>query len=356
MSRRTISQSESGSARKPAHYDAFPHQITTAGKSMTVLLVDMVPKKKQTCHRDSFDRARFLNEDGQNFFLNKYQHRSVVPGRIVMYNELHDTDFCLWMQQRGWFTLYDVGYHIVVNRVREFCSNMHDISDDSFKTYVRGQELDITPDLLSQVLEIDRIESAHFPIMKNRQINYNLVAKELTGKPVAWVGGDMAHHKLTESYRLLNIFIRHNVSPKVSKRVTIEDGYLLYCIGTQRRVDLPLAVFRGMAKLHTASHNAALPFLGVISKLLVDMGKLAEPDEDIIIPKSKIDRFTLKKFRSHITAVELDDDGEGDTAGPPGVGPLGVGPSVVADSDEGNSRDDQIGEVAINVSFMVSIH
>ena len=77
------------------------------------------------------------------------------------------------------------------------------------------------------------------------------------------------------------------------------------------------------------------------------MGKLAEPDEDIIIPKSKIDRFTLEKSRSHITSVELD-DGEGDTAGPSGVGPSGVGPSVVADSDEGNSGDDQIGEVAIN--------
>ncbi|KAJ8615011.1 hypothetical protein MRB53_004213 [Persea americana] len=208
---------------------------------LEVLLLDMAPKEKRPCHRDSFDRARFLNEDGQNFFLNKYQHRSVVPERIVMYNELHDTDFC-----------------------------------------------------------------AHFPIVKNRQINYNLVAKELTGKPIAWVGGDTAHHKLTESYRLLNIFIRHNVNPKVSKRVTKEDGHLLYCIGTQRRVDLPLAVFRGMAKLHSASHNVALPFPGVISKLLVDM------------------------------------------AGPSGVGPSGVGPSVVADSDEGNSGDDQIGEVAIN--------
>ena len=67
---------------------------------LQVLLVDVAPQKKRTCHRDSFDRARFLNEDGQNFFLNKYQHRSVVPERIVMYNELHDTDFCLWMQHR----------------------------------------------------------------------------------------------------------------------------------------------------------------------------------------------------------------------------------------------------------------
>ena len=198
------------------------------------------------------------------------------------------------------------------------------------------------------MLEIDRVEGAHFSIVKNRQINYNLVAKELTGKPVAWIGGDIAQHKLIESYRLLNIFIRHNVSPKVSKRVTKEDGYLLYCIGTERKVDLPLAVFHGMAEVHNASHNVALPFLGIISTLLVDMGKLVEPNEDIIIPKQKIDRFTLEKSKSHITAVELDDSDEGDTAGPSRAGPSRVGHSVATDSDVGMSGDDQIGEVAIH--------
>ena len=121
------------------------------------------------------------------------------------------------------------------------------------------------------MLEIDRVKGAHFPIVNNRRINYNLVAKELTGKPVAWIGGDIANHKLSESYHLLNIFIRHNVSPNVNKRVTKEDEYLLYYIGTQRKINLPLALFRGMAKVHTASHNAALPFPAVISILLVDM-------------------------------------------------------------------------------------
>ncbi|XXG82909.1 hypothetical protein AAC387_Pa10g0783 [Persea americana] len=224
---------------------------------------------------------------------------------------------------------------------------MHEVSNNSFKTFVREQELDITPNLLSQVLEIDRIEGAHFPIVNNHQINYNLVAKELTGKPIAWISGYIAHHKLTESYRLMNIFICHNVSPKVSKRVTKEDGYLFYCIGTQRKVDLRLAVFRRMAMVHTASHNAALPFPRVISKLFVDMAKLAEPNEDIIIPKEKIDHFTLEKSKSHIPTVELDDGGEGDTANHSGAGPSRVGPSIVVDSDERMSGDDQIGEGAI---------
>ncbi|KAJ8635776.1 hypothetical protein MRB53_010043 [Persea americana] len=176
---------------------------------------------------------------------------------------------------------------------------MHDVSGNSFKTYVREQELDITPDLLIQVLEIDRVEGAHFPIVNNRQINYNLVAKELTGKPVAWVGGDIAHHKLTESYCLLNIFICHNVSPKLAKE-------------SQKRIGISF----------TASGLKG---------------------ESIFLS-----RCFVEWPRSHITSVELDDDGEGDIAGPSGAGPSGVGPSVVTDLDAGMSGDDQIGEVAIN--------
>eukprot|EP00268_Persea_americana_P007431 TRINITY_DN12763_c0_g1_i1.p1 TRINITY_DN12763_c0_g1~~TRINITY_DN12763_c0_g1_i1.p1 ORF type:complete len:132 (+),score=11.21 TRINITY_DN12763_c0_g1_i1:537-932(+) len=111
---------------------------------------------------------------------------------------------------------------------------MHEASNSSFKKFVQEQELEITPDLLSEVLEIHRIEGADFLIVDNREINYNLVTRELAGKFIAWIGGDLSHQKLSKSYHLLNIFIRHNVYPKVNKRVTKEDGYLLYCIGTQK--------------------------------------------------------------------------------------------------------------------------
>ena len=99
-----------------------------------------------------------------------------------------------------------------------------------------------------------------------------------------------------------------------------------------------------MAKVHTASHNTALPFPGLISKLLVDMDKVVEPNEDIIIHKQKIDRITLKKSKSHLPSIQLDDDDEGDVAGPSGAAPSAVGPSIVGSSDAGQSRDDHLGE------------
>ncbi|KAJ8624377.1 hypothetical protein MRB53_032907 [Persea americana] len=78
------------------------------------------------------------------------------------------------------------------------------------------------------------------------------------------------------------------------------------------------------------------------------MGKLGEPNEDIIIHKQKIDRFTLKKSKSHIPSIELDDDDEGDIARPSGAAPSGVSHSIVERSHVGLSGDDPHDEEEIH--------
>ncbi|KAJ8624563.1 hypothetical protein MRB53_033093 [Persea americana] len=172
-----------------------------------------------------------------------------------------------------------------------------------------------------------------------------MVARELIGKPIDWIGGALSQNKLTDSYRLLNIFIHHNVNPKGHKGVTKEDKYLLYYIGTQRTVDLPLALFRGVAKLQTASLNAVFPFPGLISKMLIDMGEEAKTNEDVIIPKQKIDLFIFEKAKSRLNIIELDDDEEkGDQAGPSEAGPSRAGPS-----DAGPPTEENLGEGEILV-------
>ncbi|XXG84673.1 hypothetical protein AAC387_Pa10g2139 [Persea americana] len=91
-----------------------------------------------------------------------------------------------------------------------------------------------------------------------------------------------------------------------------------------------------------------LPFPDLISKLLVDKGKLAEPNEDVIIPKQKIDHFTLEKSKSYLPSIELDDDDEGDIAGPSGAAPSEVGPFVAGTLYIGLDGDDQLGEGGIH--------
>lgn len=180
--------------------------------------------------------------------------------------------------------------------------------------------------------------------MDGHTINYNEVARELTGKRINWIGGSLNQNRHTDSYRLLNIFIRHNVNPKGSKAIPKEVGYLLYCIGTGKIVDLPLAVFRGMAKMQTASLNALLHFPGLISKKLVDFGKEDEQTEDVIIPKQKIDRYTFDQSKFHLTLIDLEDDNDDDDVEGDQVGPLGAGPFDAGLSGAGPSQERHLNE------------
>ncbi|KAJ8630437.1 hypothetical protein MRB53_023760 [Persea americana] len=306
-------------------------------------------------------QSRFISANAQTLYLSRFQTQGVVPERIVLYNELDTLEFAVWMQQRWRFTLYDLGYQIVVNWVREFYAKMHEVSATSFKSFVRGEVFEISLDSLSAILEIPRTEGAMCQVVDDWQINYNEVARELTGKPINWVGGSLNQNKLIESYRLLNIFIRHNVNTKGSKAIPKDNGYLLYCIGTGKTVDLPLVVLRGMTKMQSASLNALLPFPGLISKMFVDLGKVAEHTEDIIIPTQKIDKFTLDESKSHLKATDLEDDDsdddadlEGDQAAPSGVAPSGAGPSSVGPSTAGPAHEQPQGEGSFELSMIVS--
>lgn len=146
---------------------------------------------------------------------------------------------------------------------------MHEVNADSFKTFVRGNLFTITPDFLVELLDIPRVEGALYPIVDNHPVSYNAVARVLTEKPIDWKQRSINQNRLTDSYRLLHIFLKHNLCPKGHEAgVTRENGYLLYCIGTNKLVDVPLTVFRCMARMMAASSNAILPFTALISKLL----------------------------------------------------------------------------------------
>ncbi|KAJ8621634.1 hypothetical protein MRB53_030163 [Persea americana] len=190
---------------------------------------------------------------------------------------------------------------------------MHEVLATSFKTFVRGVEFLVSPDSLSAVLEIHRTVGVSVLVVDGRTINYNEVARELVRKPINWIGGSLNQNRLTDSYRLLNIFIRHNVNPKGSK---------------------------------TASLNALLPFPGLISKMLVDLGKEDEQTEDVIIPKQKIDQDTFDRSKSHLTLIDLEDDDDdvaGDQVGPSGASLSSAGPSGAGPSQEGHLGEGSFG-------------
>lgn len=66
--------------------------------------------------------------------------------------------------------------------------------------------------------------------------------------------------ELNPSYRILNIFISHNVEPKGhTSELYHEVGNLLYAIGTSLPINLPLAIYKHMLRTLTVAKNVSLP-------------------------------------------------------------------------------------------------
>ena len=55
----------------------------------------------------------------------------------------------------------------------EFYCNMHEVTKNSFKTFVRGNLFCITPELLSVLLEIPCTEGANYPNIDNHLVSFN---------------------------------------------------------------------------------------------------------------------------------------------------------------------------------------
>ena len=116
---------------------------------------------KRAVHRGSssslaqFDAQKFQSLAKQTSFENVFSNKQVLVERKL---DLHimNIDFCQWLLQRGWNSLYEFECPAYGSLVREFYNNIHAIGQESFKTFVQGTTIEISPDYLSNFLNIDR--------------------------------------------------------------------------------------------------------------------------------------------------------------------------------------------------------
>ncbi|XXG69649.1 hypothetical protein AAC387_Pa06g2461 [Persea americana] len=110
----------------------------------------------------------------------------------------------------------------------------------SIKTFVRGKWITIAAADIADFIDIPVAANLDSPIPENTQIDYDLVATTICGANTAWPDGIIPHGNLTAEYRFLNRFVCHNLEPRGhTSDVTQKNGYLLYCIGIGKRVNIP---------------------------------------------------------------------------------------------------------------------
>lgn len=66
------------------------------------------------------------------------------------------------LDAQGWLLMMEDHWPAPVVIVREFYMNLHDWDVDSFKTWLRGRPILVTPDLINNIVGVPRVANLDF--------------------------------------------------------------------------------------------------------------------------------------------------------------------------------------------------
>ena len=105
---------------------------------------------------------RFRDENARKDFSENFSRRGVHLECRIILADFTDTDLPHVIHSRGWESLCDVPITCPSVLIQEFYSNMHgiDSSVSLFHTRIRGTRIVVTPELVSDVLRVPRVEQS----------------------------------------------------------------------------------------------------------------------------------------------------------------------------------------------------
>ena len=142
-----------------------------------MLVMSIAPKCKSTPARNplrfsvssssnpSPSNVRFHDDDAFKEFSKNFSRRGIHLERQVVLSDFADIDLPSVIHGRGWESLCDVPVTCPLVLIQEFYFNMHGIdrSVPLFFTCVRGMRIPVTPQLVTDVLRVPRIEFPNYP-------------------------------------------------------------------------------------------------------------------------------------------------------------------------------------------------
>ena len=147
------------------------------------LVMSMAPKRKSTPARNPLQSGassssdstplslRFRDDDAHKAFSEKFFKRGVHSECQVILADFADTNLPTVIHSQEWESLCDIPVTCPLVLIQEFYSNMHrvDRSVPFFFTRVRGTRILVTPQLVTDVLRVPRIEFPNYLSYKHLQ-------------------------------------------------------------------------------------------------------------------------------------------------------------------------------------------
>ena len=161
----------------------------------------MAPKRKSTLARNllrfgassSSDHAphslRFRNDDAHKAFSENFSRRGIHSERQVVLGYFVDIDLPTVIHNWEWESLCDEPVTCPLVLIQEFYSNMHrvDCFVPHFVTRVRGISIPVTPQLVTDVLRVPRIEFPDYSFCEHlRTVSKDELMSAFCERPSEW--------------------------------------------------------------------------------------------------------------------------------------------------------------------------
>lgn len=197
--------------------------------SMFALVVSMTPKRKSIPSQNPLRSKgssssditplsiRFRDEKAHKDFSENFSKRGVHSKRHVVLADFADTDLPDVIHSRAWESLCDVSVTCPLVLIQEFYSNIHgiDSSVPLFYSSIRGTRFAVTPELVSEVLHVPRVDHPDYPSCEHLwTVSKDEMISAFCERPSSW--GDHMYtpcRPFAKGPRFLNMVITFVLHP-----------------------------------------------------------------------------------------------------------------------------------------------
>ena len=237
----------------------------------------------------------------------------LIIERNVDFSDFSDIDIKECLVDRSWLPLMELGdTKVYPDLSRMFIANIFSKSSDksSFCTMVKGKKFQITPTVISLILNIPIVEdSVKLPTNRHNTPSSAVVYKKLTSK-FGTFGAGLSPNLLTYFNRVLYHIASYNLCPSSDsdRFIDREMAHFLYLISLGSRFCICTFIVDCFL-----SYNTSIPFCRVISRILAFFGIPLEDCESSkeldkpVLTKKLIDQISEEPVETILSEDDPDE-------------------------------------------------
>ena len=244
----------------------------------------------QPSHADEdFDRHRFIQANCQQRYDSSLHKRELVIEKGIQLSSGTFRAHVEEIERRGWHNLLNEPPLGCLNLVREFYANLivvRGANQPEGHVWLRGQWVDMRPSSINAFLHTPDIQQDDFSTLRGQHVDWDEILQIIALPNAEWtyyktpsIGPkNLVNKYLNPAARVwAQIMFSRLMPSRHTHSITRERCLLLYCLITQREVNLGQLIKDQMMTI--PSSNYSLPYPSLITALALQAGVLVDPAE-----------------------------------------------------------------------------